>query len=263
MINYTYSKTIDDAGTFRTGYAIPAGMLANSSKAWPADRIERARSTLDQPQTLVATSTYDLPFGRGHIGDGNAFVRVVAGGWRLSDIFSYYAGDPLAITESSCTAPGQGTCMPSYAPGFTGPARQNGGWGHGATRTTLATIEYINPAAFTATSAIVNPSCTAGSACAGMVLGNSSRTAPYGLRGPGNNDIDATLRRSFDLWKDGRARFIFEASVFNAVNHVWFGSASSTADGSIGTAFGSSNLGVVAGQANNPRQWQFAGHINF
>jgi hypothetical protein len=83
------------------------------------------------------------------------------------------------------------------------------------------------------------------------------------LRGPGNNDIDATLRRSFDLWKDGRARFIFEASVFNAVNHVWFGSASSTADGSIGTAFGSSNLGVVAGQANNPRQWQFAGHINF
>jgi len=23
------------------------------------------------------------------------------------------------------------------------------------------------------------------------------------------------------------------------------------------------SLGVVAGQANNPRQWQFAGHINF
>ena len=73
MLNYTYSKTIDDVGTFRTGYAIPAGILANSSKAWPIDRIERSLSTQDQPQNLVATSTYDLPFGKGHIGGGNAY----------------------------------------------------------------------------------------------------------------------------------------------------------------------------------------------
>jgi len=264
MLNYTYSKTIDDLGTFRSGYAIPAGALANSKQVWPVDRIERGRSTLDQPQNLVFTSTYDLPFGEGHIGDGNAYVRALAGGWRLSGIFSYYAGDPLTITEGSCTASGQGTCMPSYAPGFTGTARQNGGWGHGATRTTLASIQYINPAAFSATSATINTSCTAStSACTGMVLGNAARTAPDGLRGPGNYNIDASLRRTFDLWKSENVKFIFEASVFNAVNHVWFGSPSSTADGSIGSVTGSSSLGVVAGQANNPRQWQFAGHINF
>jgi Carboxypeptidase regulatory-like domain len=263
-LNYTYSKTIDDIGTFRTGYAIPAGALANSSQAWPMDRIERSRSTIDQPQNLIFTSTYDLPFGEGHIGNGNAFVRALAGGWRLSDIFSYYSGNPLAITEGSCTAPGQGTCMPTYAQGFTGTARQNGGWGHGATRATLSSTQYINPAAFTATSAIANTSCTAsGTACNGMLLGNLARTAPYGLRGPGNNNIDASLRRTFNLWKNENVKFIFEASVFNAVNHVWFGSAASTADGSIGTTTESSSLGVVAGQANNPRQWQFAGHINF
>jgi hypothetical protein len=101
------------------------------------------------------------------------------------------------------------------------------------------------------------------------VLGNLARTAPDGLRGPGNYDIDATLRRTFDLWKNERAKFIFDASVFNAVNHVWFGSTSSTADGSIGSSVSSSTatsdtgLGVVAGQANNPRQFQFAGHIRF
>jgi hypothetical protein len=95
-----------------------------------------------------------------------------------------------------------------------------------------------------------------------MVLGNAARTAPYGLRGPGNNNIDAALRRTFNLWNEN-VKFIFEASVFNAVNHVWFGSASSTADGSIGTTTGSDSLGVIAGQANSPRQWQFAGHINF
>jgi len=270
MLNYTYSKTIDDLGTFRTGYAIPAGALANSSKAWPIDRIERSRSALDQPQNLIFTSTYDLPFGQGKIGNDNAFVRAIAGGWRLSGIFSYYAGDPLAVTEGSCAAPGQGTCMPTYAPGFVGTARQNGGWGHGATRTSLASTQYINPAAFVmgtgnaGTSTVVNPNCTAGTAsCTGMVLGNVARTAPYGLRGPGNDNIDAALRRTFNLWKNENVKFIFEASVFNAVNHVWFGSASSTADGSIGTTTGSDSLGVIAGQANNPRQWQFAGHINF
>jgi hypothetical protein len=273
MLNYTYSKAIDDLGTFRSGYAIPAGALAYSSKAWSVDRIERARSVIDQPQNLIFTSTYDLPFGQGKIGSGNALVRNIAGGWRLSGIFSYYAGDPLAVTEGSCTAPSQGTCMPTYNPDFVGVAsgaRLNGGWGHGATRTSLSSTQYINPAAFVmgpgnaGTSNVVNPNCTAGTAsCTGMVIGNVARTAPYGLRGPGNNNIDAALRRTFDLWKKENVKFIFEASVFNAVNHVWFGSASSTADGSIGTTTGSDSLGVIAGQANNPRQWQFAGHINF
>jgi hypothetical protein len=101
------------------------------------------------------------------------------------------------------------------------------------------------------------------------VLGDVARTAPYGLRGPGNYDIDGSLRRTFDLWREGRVKFVFEANVFNAVNHVWFGSPASTADGAIGSSVTSSTpasdtaLGVVAGQSNNPRQWQFAGHINF
>jgi Carboxypeptidase regulatory-like domain len=293
MLNYTYSKTIDDIGTFRTGYAIPAGILANSGKPWPIDRIERSRSVQDQPQNLVATSTYDLPFGRGHWGDGSALVRAVAGGWRLSSIFSLYSGDPLTITSGTCTGTsGQGTCMPAYNTGANsmyptnGPVRQNGGWGHGATRNSnnctvncsnaLSAMQYINPAAFVQTGVLTNTTCTAsGTACNGMVLGDVARTAPYGLRGPGNYDIDGDLRRTFDLWKEGRVKFIFDASVFNAVNHVWFGSASSTADGSIGssvtgeycpscsTVNGSPSLGVITGQANSPRQWQFAGRFTF
>jgi hypothetical protein len=277
MLNYTYSKTIDDIGTFRAGYAIPAGALANSTQAWPIDRIERSRSVQDQPQNLVFTSTYDLPFGAGHIGSGNPIVRNAVGGWRISNIITYDAGNPLAIVggSSTCTTPGsQGTCMPAYAPGFSGSARQGGGWGHGATRngisgtvnstTELSSIQYINPAAFSNASAAVNPNCSAsGTACNGMVLGNLARTAAYGLRGPGNYDIDGDLRRTFDLWRDGRVKFIFEACVFNAVNHVWFGSPASTADGSIGSTTGSSSFGEVTGQANSPRQWQFAGHITF
>ena len=278
-LGYTFSKTIDDIGTFRSGYAIPAGALANNpAKSMPLDRIERSLSTQDQRQNLVATSTYDLPFGKGHIGGGNAIVSNIVGGWRISDIFSYVSGNPLAIIASGCTAPGQGTCMPAYNTAYTpvnaggNAARQNGNWGQGATRTTLSTIQYINPAAFLVPTALSNPNCTATgtpSPCLGMVLGDVARTAPYGLHGPANYDIDGTVRRTFDLWKDGRVKFIFEASVFNAVNHVWFGSSASTADGTIGSTVTSSTpasdtaLGTIAGQANNPRQFQFAGHFTF
>ncbi len=137
MLNYTYSHTIDDIGTFRTGYAIPAGALAGSTKAFGpsiASSGRAARKTT--PQNLVITSTYDLPFGKGHIGGDNPIVRNIVGGWRISAIMTYGAGNPLAIIggSSTCTALLQGTCMPVATPGFSGPARQNGGWGHGAVR---------------------------------------------------------------------------------------------------------------------------------
>lgn len=261
MVNYTFSKSFDDAGTFRTGYAIPAGMLANNpTKALPLDRVDRSLSVFDVPQNISATSTYDLPFGKGHLGGDNMFVRMVAGGWRLSDIFTYISGNPLVITSSTCSGiTGQGTCMPAYNTAFTGPIMPNGKWGHGATAATLASIQYINPAAFLQTGSLTNE----------YVLGDVARTAPYGLRGPSNYDIDGSVRRTFPLTKDDRVQFVFEANVFNAVNHVWFGSTSSDGLASIGQSVTSSTpsadtgLGVVAGQANSPRQYQFAGHINF
>jgi hypothetical protein len=249
MLNYTYSKTIDDVGTFRSGFAIPAGLVAGSTKAWAMDRIDRSRGTIDVPQLLTFTSVYDLPFGKGHWGGGNRVVSGVVGGWSLSDIFTYVSGNPLSIVGSTCTDPGQGTCMPSYASGFTGSARQNGGWGHGATAASLAKISYINSSAFESTP--------------DYEIGNLARTGAYGLRGPSNYDIDGSLHRTFSILPNERAKLEFDADVFNAVNHVWFGSTSSNQVGSIGQTSGTSSLGVVSGQANEPRQWQFEGHIIF
>jgi len=259
MLNYTFSKSIDNAGTFRSGYAIPSVASADG-KNWALGKADRSLSTFDQRQNITGTATYDLPFGKGHIGGGNAIVRSVVGGWRVSGIYTYVGGNPLALTSSACTnVTGQGTCMPVYNPAFTGSVRQNGKWGQGATRTTLSSIQYINPAAFLQTGTLANP----------YVIGNATRTAPMGLRGPSNYNIDASVRRTFDVWNKENVKFVLEANVFNLENHVWFGSTSSNATGSIGQSVTSSvatsdtSLGVVAGQANTPRVFQFAGHINF
>jgi hypothetical protein len=146
--------------------------------------------------------------------------------------------------------------MPAYAATFTGKVRINGGWGHGASRTNLGKIQYINPDAFALTG-------TGGTLANPYVIGSITRTAPYGLRGPGNYNIDASVRRTFDLWNRANMKFIFEANAFNAFNHVWFGSTSTNATGSINQVYGNSNFGTVAGQANTPRVFQFAGHLTF
>jgi hypothetical protein len=269
MLNYTFSKSLDNAGTFRSGYAIPADVSADG-KAYAQGKADYSPSVFDQRHAVTGTATYDLPFGKGHIGNGNAVVRSVASGWRLSGIYTYIGGNPLAITQSTCTGNSVGEqCMPALTPGFTGPARQNGGWGHGATRDNLNYTQYINPAAFTITGQKCQAPCPLANE---YVIGNAARTAPYGLRGPGNYNVDGSVRRTFDLWNKENVKFVFEANVFNAFNHVWFGSTSTNAGASIGQAFSTnvanttsatSTLGVISGQANNPRQWQFAGHINF
>jgi hypothetical protein len=264
MLNYTFSKSMDNAGTFRSGYAIPANVSADG-KAYAQGKADYSLSGFDQRQDVTGTATYDLPFGRGHIGNDSAIVRTLAGGWRLSGIFTYIGGNPLAIVQGTCTGNSVGEqCMPALTPGFTGSARQNGGWGHGATRTNLSSLQYINPAAFTLT----GTGCPAATCplSSQYVIGNAARTAPYGLRGPGNYDIDSSIRRTFDLWNKENVKFVLEASAFNTGNHVWFGSTSTNgAGGAIGQSFTGTGtaFGSVTGQANNPRQYQFAGHITF
>jgi hypothetical protein len=263
MVNYTFSKSIDNAGTTRAGYAVPAGVGANG-KGWVMGKADRSLSVFDLRHNLSSSATYNLPFGKGQIGGGNAIVSNLVGGWRLSGIFTYIGGNPLQIIQSSCAGNGVGgTCMPAYNPSYTGKVRQNGGWGHGATRTSLATTQYIDPKAFLITGTGGTSGGTSGVSGNQYVIGDVARDGAYGLRGPGNYDIDATVRRTFDIWPKEHLRLVFEASAFNVVNHVWFGTTSTNAAGSITQSVGSSSFGTVSGQANNPRQFQFAGHINF
>ena len=66
MVNYTYSKSIDDLGTFRVG---------------DNDSPRSLLSTADKPQNLVATVVYLLPVGRGHMWGDNWASRAVASDW--------------------------------------------------------------------------------------------------------------------------------------------------------------------------------------
>lgn len=266
MANYTWSRSIDDNGTYRTGYAIPAA-FSNNGKAWAQDRIERTVSTSNQPQHVVVTGVWDLPFGKGALGGAHAWSRALLGGYKFSEIFQMYSGSPLVLTGSSCqTNPAQSTCEPNLNPNFSGSARINGRWGKGVIATLANNPSFIAPSGGTATAPtgpFIAPSLLAatkalpnGSPFAPLyTFSNAPRTAPYDLYGPGNYDVDISLRRSFNLHLTESSRLSLQADMYNVTNHTQFGG--------IGTVLGSTSFGTVSSQANKSRDVQLSGRFEF
>jgi hypothetical protein len=255
MANYTWSHTIDDGGTFRSGYPIPAA-YSNTGTAWAADRIERGSSTSNQPQHVVVTGVWDMPFGKS-IFAGNAWSRAILGGYKFSEIFQAFSGSPLAITGSSCqTNPAQSTCNHMLNPNFTGSARVNGKWGEGITAANTSAISYIATSAGTCTGTnataptgpFINPvtTCLNTPYAPSYTFGNAPRTGPYGLYGPGNYNLDLALVRSFPLHFSEAARLDLRAEWFNITNHTWFAVAS--------TAVGNASFGQVTSNPTATRK---------
>jgi hypothetical protein len=245
-INYTFSRAIDDAGYFRTGYPIPSGTINNSSASYPADRIERSVSTTNQPQHFVATAVWNWPFGKTILAE-NAAERAILGGFTWSGVYQAYSGSPLMITSSSCQTnpaiPSSGNfCPPTLNPNFTGPARINGKWGSGVTLANYNSKSFIDSNAFTSTP--------------NYMFGNSPRTAPYNLYGPDNYQLDLAMVRSFPLHITEATKLEFRAEWYNVTNHTFFAVAS--------TAWGNASFGQVANNSSaNRKAAQFSARIAF
>jgi hypothetical protein len=271
-VNYTYSKNIGDDGTYRSGFDIPAADVSGGTQDWKQDRIDRGLTAIATPQIVHVFGVYSLPFGKGEIGGNSMLVRALAGGWQLSESYSYNSGYPLAITwsgSSGTNTPGQGTGMPDLNAGseaYLGHnARTNGSYGSGPNGTqfaNLSSVQYIDPTAFTSPISVSTaPGCTAGgrnqpSACnAAYLIGSAPRTAPLSLRAPGTQDIDGRLSRTFPLHFEN-TNFVFEADCLNLWNKNTFGSPSAS------WSSGSTSFGTIS-SASGARDWQFAGHINF
>jgi hypothetical protein len=249
-INYTFSRAIDDSGRFRTGYAIPGGMVDGVGQSFPADRIERSLSTSNQPHHLVVTSVWNMPFGKTVFAE-NAVQRAIMGGFTFSGVFQDFSGSPLVVSNSGCqTNPAipstTNYCPTSNNPSFTGPARINGKWGDGVVSSTPTAVSFINTNAF--------------SKSPDYKFGNSPRTAAYNLYGPGNYQLDLALVRSFPLHITEATNLKFRAEWYNVTNHTFF--AAATTNGAV--QWGSSTFGTVTNNASaNRKAIQFSARIEF
>jgi hypothetical protein len=141
----------------------------------------------------------------------------------------------------------ENTCNPTVAPGFTGRGRINGKWGQGATAT--SSPSYLNANAFVPITTI-----TEANSPYAYTFDNAARTAPFGMYGPGNYDIDISLRRGFALPGE-RLHLTLEGDLYNLTNHTQFTVG--------GTTFGSASFGTVSGQANSSGDAQLSLRLEF
>jgi len=220
-LNYTYSKSLGTVNGFQTAY-----------------RSIKALSVNDEPHVMNAFYSYQLPFGKGRqFNPENSVIRAIASGWTITGITRFASGVPLGPFTVNCSSGQPGTCYANYNPSYSGSARINGAWGSGNV-TGSPTVAFIDVNAFTAPTA--------------YTYGNSTPTAPYGLRQPHFFNQDISITRDFQVREN--LKFVFGADAYNLFNNVRFGG--------IGTAIGNiaspnAAFGKVTTQTNLPRAIQF------
>jgi hypothetical protein len=262
MVNYTYSKSIDDLGTFRTYDTAYA-------------RLDRSLSATDLPQNLTATAVYASPVGKGAFGGTNFLVRQLAKDWNLSGIFSYHSGSPIAVTGSGCPTNGLlNQCMPNVVPGV---AARQGSYGSNVVADPSAPnyyagARYLNGNAFTVNQAgtlaqngtqvqsisggqVVGLINYVGNGTALYVPGNAPRIAADNVWSMGSYDLDMGLKRLFPLYEGFSLQF--EADMSNVTNHVVWGPVNG---GVTGSSFGET---TALANGNAPRDVQFAVRLIF
>ncbi len=93
-LNYTLSKSIDDASGVQTSGVFGQAFIHNALR--PEDN--RSVSDFDVRHIVNFNSIWELPIGRGrsYFNGMNKFADAVLGGWQISSIFRYNTGFPIS-----------------------------------------------------------------------------------------------------------------------------------------------------------------------
>jgi Carboxypeptidase regulatory-like domain len=243
--SYTFSKLLTNAESLTSWLeTVGAPGFQNTNDL----AHEYSLSGYDSRQRLVVSYVYNLPIGRGqHFGAGvSGFADKLVSGWGVNGVTTLQKGFPMGISSSSgyvSTYSGTGTTRPNVVQGcqkaIGGPIQKRLG-----DNVAGGSVQnpYFNLACF------VSPDR--------FTFGNESRTDST-LRLPGIANWDLALFKDTHITE--RVVFQFRVESFNLFNRVQFGgpSAAQSTVGSLATN------GQITTQANDPRELQLGGRINF
>jgi hypothetical protein len=253
-LNYTYSKSMDDASGLQTGGTFGSAFILNALRQQDA----RSVSDFDLTHVVNFNSLWEIPIGKGKqfFSGMNGFADAILGGWQLSSIFRYNTGYPIY--------------------GFF----DNSGWqtnwnvrSNGVRLNTMETGNNANAGVCTITGS--NPPVLG--SCPNLfgdrISAYKSFRSPYpGESGDRNQHrypsyfvLDAGLMKSFSLPWNEKHQAQFRWEVFNVTNSARFTGLASTALGynpskvtTTPTAFAN-----YSGTQGSPRVMQFAFRYSF
>jgi hypothetical protein len=220
---YTLSRTIDP-GTGSNG----GQDLQDVSNPYAGWRYDVGPGGYDRTHNAVVNFIYDIPLFRHN---DNRMLRTVVGGWEVSGILTFESGIPLNIGLSGGQG-GNGLPNATNRPDKVSSIAYE--------HTVLAApqaIQYINPAAF------ANPA-----------VGSFGDLTHNAARGPGRDNWNMSLFKSFVFSESRGSRLEFRVETFNLWNHTQFNQVSNN--------FGSGNFGQFT-SAFDPRILQIGLKLYF
>jgi hypothetical protein len=166
----------------------------------------------------------------------NPWMERLLGGWSTSQIFTAASGSPFNEADGTDVSL---SGVSADRPNVVGNPRQAGPVADNPTCNAPSVIgterAYFNPCAF-----MLQPAGT---------FGTEGRNV---LFGPGHNNLDTRISRSFRIREKYKLDFLGEA--FNILNHAWWSNPSATM---------SSTSGLITTAANSPRILQVAMKLVF
>ncbi len=247
---YTWSHAIDYEDN---GAGTGSGGLAFSYPAY--FKMDRATASYDRTNNLEFWTIYHLPFGSGQAFATHGIANAIFGGFQLNGQVSHISGGPFSVTPQSTSgfnSPGNTLYANLIAPyhQLGGHSRSAGSPGGGL---------WFDPTSFqTGTIEPSTTSCIAGQVCnVTPVFGNTHRNE---FRGPGVSLVNASVFRSFHIFKE--SQFQIRAEAFNLLNHALLNSNPNATVG--GGTFGYiTSFGPGYSPTQGARSLQLSGRISF
>lgn len=249
LVNYTYSKWLDDVGAPNMGFT----GLALFQKSWqPTDTFRKTYGydPNDRTNRVSFYSDVQLPLGKGRtlLGDpqtaaGKALDYVI-GGWELAGFGLLESGTPITFGST-----GGVSSQNEGAPGLTGFV--------------FGTPQQVSNSSLGSASLLRSPgdsytTCGGAFNCGQFGLpqlltyGTMGFVYP-GIRNPGYFNYDASLMKRFNLKESSYLQLRVEAqNVFNIRGL-----------GPYDTTFGDAHFGYITSAGNTPRIMQVSGRIVF
>ena len=256
LLNYTYSHLLDDVGGPEADTS--GGMTVSGSGGKTPQSIDTFQSTWglsanDQPNRVVATFLYQIPFGQGRHWMGSPSTTPekvldrIAGGWQFAGNYTYVSGTPVdwwgTTTVNTNNVIKVETTYGSYAtsnhnlsnPAYTGDS----GSLVGPSQNPSTGISRFNAANMVTAQ--------------NFIAGNLPAVDPS-LRNPSWTQTDLSLMKNFYVGSEKRY-FQVRAEAQNAFNIRGFG----TYNNDLGTAY----FGLITNAGNSPRAIQLSARFIF
>jgi Carboxypeptidase regulatory-like domain len=237
LATFTWSKLLTDDGNPPLGFV---GTHNGAAQDWRNLSLEHSVSPQDLKYSFTGQVSYDLPIGKGEPVNLNGVANAIAGGWTVNGILYLSDGVPIA-SPSSGTTPGY---FAQRADMICNPAK-------GAPHTVN---NWFNINCFAAPGADDGNLTNANPLIPG--------TAPAYLdnvRTRGARDLDLSIYKTFKFTETTALRF--DISGYNMTNTPQYGYPS--VNSVFGVAQQGLSFGLITGNVNTPRQFQFGARFTF